>query len=99
VDKLKEGGVKRTVATEALAKLTAPGTIRRIGEGKRGSPYHYHNPMPESEKHSSALKNGVPDERKSRLDLTTVRSEEEAHILSSGTSTYMADEKKPGLAQ
>jgi hypothetical protein len=31
VDKLKEQDIKRTVATEALAKLTAAGTIRRIG--------------------------------------------------------------------
>ncbi len=47
LDKLKEQGVKRTVATEALKKL-ATDAIRRIGEGKRNDPYRYYMPMPES---------------------------------------------------
>jgi hypothetical protein len=93
VDKLKEQGVKRTVATETLAKLTTAGTIRRTGEGKRNSPYRYHKPMPTAEKVSSALKNGVPDERKSGTRSTATRDREEALIHSSGTSIYIADER------
>jgi hypothetical protein len=63
LDRLKRQDIKRTVAMEALAKLTNAGTIRRIGDGKRGIPYRYHKPTPEGEKDSSALKDGVPDER------------------------------------
>jgi hypothetical protein len=37
--KLLVQGIKRTVATKALTKLATAGTVRRIGEGKRGSPY------------------------------------------------------------
>jgi hypothetical protein len=88
VDKLKADGVKRTVATEALAKLTSAGTIRRIGEGRRGSPYCYHKPVPEGEKDSSASKNGVPEERKSGA-----KGEGEVPIHSSGISIYIADER------
>jgi hypothetical protein len=71
VDKLKEHDVKRTVATEALAKATAAGSIRRVGKGQRGSPYLYYKPVSECEKDSSALKDGVPDERKGGPDATT----------------------------
>jgi hypothetical protein len=94
VDKLKEHDVKRTVATEALAKLTTAGTIERIGEGKRGNPYRYFKPVCGSEKDSSALRDGVPDERKPGPDnVTSAAKEEEALIHSSGTSTYIADER------
>jgi hypothetical protein len=48
VARLKEQGIKRTVATEAPAKLAEAGTIRRIGNGKRNDPYRYYKPMPES---------------------------------------------------
>jgi putative DNA primase/helicase len=44
LDELKKQGIKRTVSTGALAKLTESGTVRRIGAGKRGSPYRYHKP-------------------------------------------------------
>jgi hypothetical protein len=97
LDKLKEHDVKRTVATEALAKLTSVGTIRRVGKGQRGSPYRYYKPLSEDEKDSSALKDGVPDERKNGHHLTAAREEEVAHILSSGTSTHIADERNGEL--
>jgi hypothetical protein len=88
---LKPRTVKRY--REAIEAHLKP-TIRRIGEGKRGSPYRYHKPMPEGEKDSSALKDGVPDERKGEPDATTTTSGgEEALILSSGTSIYIADER------
>jgi hypothetical protein len=47
LDKLKEQDIKRTVAVGALAKLTAAGTISRLGEGKRGNPYRYYKPTTE----------------------------------------------------
>jgi hypothetical protein len=93
LDKLKEHDVKRTVATEALAKLTSAGSIRRIGEGRRGSPYRYYKPISEGEKDSPALKDGVPDERNNGRHSTAAEDEETAHILSSGTSTFIADER------
>jgi hypothetical protein len=49
LNKLEEQGIKRTVATDALAKLANMGTVRRIGEGKKGSPYRYYKPIPEEE--------------------------------------------------
>jgi hypothetical protein len=52
LDKLKEQEIKRTVASEALAKLAAAGTVRRIGAGKRGSPYRYYKPTTDDEKDS-----------------------------------------------
>jgi len=61
LDKLKEQGIKRTVATEALVKLATSGTVRRIGAGKKGDPYRYHKPIPEGEKDSSETA-GVADE-------------------------------------
>lgn len=42
LDKLKEQGVKRTSAQDALHTLTESGAIERIGGGKRGDPYRYH---------------------------------------------------------
>jgi hypothetical protein len=93
LDKLKEHDVKRTVAMEALTKLAVAGSIRRVGEGKRGSPYRYYKPTPEGEKDSSAFKDGVPDERKNGYHRSTTAREEAVHILSSGTSTYIADER------
>jgi hypothetical protein len=53
LDKLKEQNIKRTVATEALAKLATSGTVRRIGAGKKGNPYRYYKPTPDDEKDSS----------------------------------------------
>jgi len=97
LDKFKQQGLKRTVATDALAELAEAGTIRRVGEGKRGSPYRYYKPLSESEKDTSALKDGVPDERKNRLNPSTARGGVAAHILSSGTSTYIADERNEEL--
>jgi hypothetical protein len=52
LDKLKAQEIKRTVASEALAKVATSGTIRRIGAGKRGSPYRYYKPAPDDEKGS-----------------------------------------------
>jgi hypothetical protein len=97
VDRLKEGGVKRTVATEALAKLAEAGTIRRIGEGRKGDPYRYHKPVPNAENVSSALKKGVPDERNEGFGAAPPGGEVKALIHSSGTSTNMADERKENL--
>jgi hypothetical protein len=55
LDRLKEQEIKRTVATEALAKLANSGMVRRIGAGKKGNPYRYHKPTPNDiEKDSSA---------------------------------------------
>jgi hypothetical protein len=96
LDKLKEHDVKRSTANEALAKLTTAGTIRRIGEGRRGSPYRYYKPTAESEKDSSALKDGVLEERKNGHPPTTARGQEEAQILSSRTSTNIAEERNEG---
>lgn len=79
VDRLKEQGIKRTTATEALAKLTDEGSIRRIGEGKRGNPYRYCKPTQEEDEcFSSVDREGVADERK-----VAVAVPEEKH--SSGT--------------
>lgn len=65
VDKLGEQGIKRTVAMKALSDLTEAGTVRRTGEGKRGSPYRYYKGgEEEAEKDSSDYKGGVADERK-----------------------------------
>jgi len=49
LDKLKEQGIKRTVATDALAKLTKSSAIRRVGAGRKGNPYRYYKPIPEGE--------------------------------------------------
>jgi primase/DNA polymerase family protein/AAA domain-containing protein len=94
LDKLKEQNIKRTVVTEALVKLASAGTIRKIGEGKKGNPYRYYIPVSEDEKDSSALKDRVPDERKLELDATTLADVEDSQIHSSGTSIYIADERK-----
>jgi hypothetical protein len=93
LDKLKEHDIKRTVANDALAKLTTSGTIRRIGEGKKGDPYRYYKPFSEAEKDSSALKDGVPEERKNGHDPDGMKGETRALILSSGTATYKAEER------
>jgi len=47
LDKLKEQDIKRTVSTDALAKLTNSGAIHRVGAGKKGNPYRYYKPVPE----------------------------------------------------
>jgi AAA domain len=47
LDPLSKQGVKRTVGTDALARLTELGTIERLGKGKKGSPYRYYKPTPE----------------------------------------------------
>jgi hypothetical protein len=47
LDQLSKQGVKRTVGTEALARLTESGTIERLGKGQKGSPYRYYKPTPE----------------------------------------------------
>jgi hypothetical protein len=47
LDRLGKQGIKRTVATEALATLAGAGTIERLGKGQKGSPYRYYNPTPE----------------------------------------------------
>jgi Bifunctional DNA primase/polymerase, N-terminal/AAA domain/Primase C terminal 1 (PriCT-1) len=47
LDRLSKQGVKRTVGTDALARLTESSTIERLGEGKKGSPYRYYKPTPE----------------------------------------------------
>ena len=52
LDSLKEQGIKRTVASEALAKLATSGTVRRIGAGKKGNPYCYYKPAFDNEKGS-----------------------------------------------
>jgi hypothetical protein len=44
--RLQEQGVKRTTATDALSKLAGSGTVKRIGKGRRGSPYRYYKPAP-----------------------------------------------------
>jgi predicted transcriptional regulator len=93
VDKLKEQDVKRTVATEALAKLTTAGTIRRIGEGKRNSPYRYYKPTPESVNVSSALKSGVPDERKEVAGI--IQSEEK--VFEMAREHFGSNEKGGGV--
>jgi hypothetical protein len=93
LDKLKEHDIKRTVANEALTKLTTAGTIRRIGEGKRGDPYRYYKPVSEEERVSSSYKGGVPEERNNGHDPDETREETKALILSSGTSTYSGRKK------
>jgi hypothetical protein len=47
LDQISKQGVKRTVGTEALARLTESGTIERLGKGQKGSPYRYYKPAPE----------------------------------------------------
>ena len=47
LDHLVKQGIKRTVATEALATLAEAGAIERLGKGQKGSPYRYYNPTPE----------------------------------------------------
>ena len=67
LDKLKEQDIKRTVATNALAKLSDAGVVLRVGEGKKGNPYRYYKPTregKEGEKGSSVYRDGVADERK-----------------------------------
>ena len=61
LDKLKEQDLKRTEATDALAKLTNSGGIRRIGAGKKGNPYRYYKPTLDGEKDSSETR-GEADE-------------------------------------
>jgi hypothetical protein len=59
--------MKATSATSTIGpSKVAGGTGRRIGEGKRNSPYRYHKPVPDAENVSSALNSGVP-EPKDRL--------------------------------
>jgi AAA domain len=55
LDKLKEQDIKRTVATDALAKLTNSGGIRRVGAGKKGDPYRHYKPTLDGEKDSSEI--------------------------------------------
>lgn len=54
LDKLKEQDIKRTVASEALAKLASSGVVQRIGAGKKGNPYRYYKPTPNDETGSFA---------------------------------------------
>ncbi len=61
LDKLKEQDIKRTVATDALAKLTSSGEIHRIGAGKKGSPYRYYKPTLDGEKGSSETQGEVDE--------------------------------------
>jgi hypothetical protein len=49
LDKLKEQNIKRTVASEALAKLAKAGTVRQIGAGKKGNAYRYYKPVSKEE--------------------------------------------------
>ena len=58
LDKLKEQDIKRTVATDALAKLSDTGKVRRVGEGKKGNPYRYYKPHTEEQKDSSETSAG-----------------------------------------
>ena len=48
LDQIGRQGVKRTVGTDALARLTESGAIERLGKGQRGSPYRYYKPTPEN---------------------------------------------------
>jgi hypothetical protein len=61
LDKLKEQDIKRTVATDALAKLTNSGGIRRMGVGKKGNPYRYYKPPLDGEKDSSETQGEVDE--------------------------------------
>lgn len=111
LDKLKEQDIKRTAATNALAKLSDAGVVLRVGEGKKGNPYRYYKPASEEgEKDSSVYRDGVPDERKE-----VAKTPEEKHssgtpagsgrnesddgadlILSSATPTHIRTEEKEG---
>jgi putative DNA primase/helicase len=61
LDKLKEQDIKRTVATDALANLATSGMVRRIGAGKKGSPYRYYMPTPDEDEMDSSATPEVPD--------------------------------------
>ncbi len=67
LDKLKEQDIRRTVATDALAKLTNSSGIRRIGTGKKGNPYRYYKPTRDGEKDSSETQ-GEADPRGKRTN-------------------------------
>jgi 5S rRNA maturation endonuclease (ribonuclease M5) len=83
LDKLKEQDIKRTVATEALAKLSDAGTVRRVGEGKKGSPYRYYKPAPDEQKDSSETPAGSGQ-----------MNQPDTQIHSSATQSLYADERK-----
>lgn len=94
LDKLKEQDIKRTVATAALAKLSDAGTVRRIGEGKKGNPYRYYKPPTEEQKDSSETLagSGRTNERDTSRELARPTLADEIH--SSATPIYRADERK-----
>jgi hypothetical protein len=64
LDRLSKQNIKRTVATDVLAKLTSAGTIRRVGKGQRSGPYRYYKPATDDEKDSSATPSLGSEERK-----------------------------------
>jgi predicted transcriptional regulator len=94
LDALQKRDVRRTVANEALKKLTTAGTVLRIGEGKKGDPYCYYKPSPdqgdEPEILSSTLKDEAAEERKLEPDNGDATLRDEPQILSSETQTYIA---------
>lgn len=87
LDKLE--GVKSTTAQTVLEELMNEGLVRRVGEGKKGSPYRYWQPLQDKpEKHSDDPP-GQPSETKA-ADETVRGSLPEIH--SDGTSYIEASE-------
>jgi hypothetical protein len=75
LDRLGKQDIKRTVATEALASLTAAGTIERLGKGQKGSPYRYYKPTPEDRPGDSESPDSV-DKIHSSATPTYIRTNE-----------------------
>jgi hypothetical protein len=99
LDQLKDEGVKRTAANEALIKLANSGAIKRIGEGKRGDPYRYYKPTPDGEKVSSETPAGRETNIPGHLPASTETPDGTEDFLSSGTSTYTRKKEKTLLAE
>ena len=98
MDQLNDQDVKRTVANEALVKLTNSGTITKIGQGKRGNPYRYYKPVvDDGEKVSSETPGGSETINSEHPPVSTKTPDGTEDFLSSGTSTYIRKKEKTVL--
>jgi AAA domain len=93
LDRLKDQDIKRTVANEALVKLTSSGTIEKFGQGKRGNPYRYYKPVVD-EKLSSETPGGSETKLSGHPPVSTNTPDAPQSFLSSGTSTYTRKKEK-----
>jgi Bifunctional DNA primase/polymerase, N-terminal/AAA domain/Primase C terminal 1 (PriCT-1) len=103
LDQVGKQGVKRTVGTEALARLVESGTIERLGKGQKGSPYRYYKPTPED-------RPGGPDSPEPVVEIhssatpTYIRTNEKtpeqriAKLVQAGMSERLAREEVLGKA-